>query len=352
MRVTRKDFIALCIVLVLMVLVETGTVFYLRLDSFASATPSPVKATATPAVTRRNAVTGFQGIYVLSGGNSATYADDPIVAGTYLGYYWSQLEQQDGQYNWSQIDRDMQPWVAHGKKVIVRISTAGWKQWQPPYSGQGTPQWVFKKGVSSVTENDGAIKPQYWNPTFLQYLSTFVRAFANRYDGNAHIMAVEIGVGDGGETSPDTHFNSNPGILQKWKSIGYTNAVWWSTIQRIITIYTSSFHSTRLAIMPNSSFIASNTGYKDDLVLDYAVSHNLWLQDNGLVANRTLPTVWKKVPVIEEQRNATDQSRDTMQQDVQTALQNNAVVLMVFASDIAKSANHAALVQAAALVGH
>jgi hypothetical protein len=87
-------------------------------------------------------------------------------------------------------------------------------------------------------------------------------------------------------------------------------------------------------------------------VLNYAVAHNLWLQDNGLIANRTLPAQWKQVPVISEQRNTTDLSGDTMQQDVQAALQNNAVILMVFASDIAKGANQPALQQAAALVKH
>jgi hypothetical protein len=386
MIVTRKDFIAFCIVLALMIVVETGTALYLHRDSFAAAaaaksgknahqhqhkakatsTPLPadnVTATPTPSKTKsvskaksvqvvKNSIKGFQGIYVFSGGNSATYADDPLVAGTYLGYYWSQLEPQEGRYNWNQIDSDMQPWIAHGKSVIVRISTAGWKKWQPPYSVQGTPQWVYDKGVSSVQENDGAIKPQYWNPTFLQYLKTFVQAFANRYDGDEHILAVEIGVGDGGETKPDTYFKSNPGILSKWQDIGYTNAVWWSTIQQIITIYTSAFHSTPLAIMPDATFIAKEAGYKEALVLDYAVAHNLWLQDNGLIANRTLPSEWTKVPVIAEQRNPTDQSGDTMQQDVQSALQNNAVVLMVFASDIAKSANHPALAQAAAMVSH
>jgi hypothetical protein len=381
MIVTRKDFIRFCIVLGLMILVETGTVFYLHRDSAAAGakfnqvhshkatptpspedvtptpspvrvTPTPVKVIKTPATSKKPSATTFQGIYVFNGGNSATYANNPIVAGTYLGYYWSQLEPQEGQYQWGQLDSDMQPWITHNKNVIVRISTAGWKKWQPPYSAQGTPQWVFNKGVSSVTEDDGAIKPQYWNPTFLQALKVFIQAFANRYDGNSHIMAVEIGIGDGGETKPDTRFNSNPGILQAWENIGYTNAVWWNTIQQIITIYTSSFHSTPLAIMPDATFIGQDKGYSESMVLNYAVSHSLWLQDNGLIANRTLPSVWKKVPVIAEQRNATDQSGDTMQQDVQAALQNNAVVLMVFASDIAKSANQTALAQAASLAGH
>lgn len=316
--------------------------------SKANGTASP-KATSTAARIRS---TGFQGIYVFNGNNASTFSNNPSVSGTYLGYYWAQLEPQNGQYNWNLIDNDMKPWVNNGKHVIVRISAAGWTSWQPPNSRQGTPQWVYNQGVSSVTEADGAIKPQYWNPVFLQNFSNFVQAFANRYDSNTNIIAVEIGIGDGGETKPDTYFKNNPKILSTWISIGYTDQVWWSTVQRIIDIYRSSFHQMPLAVMPDATFIGGTRGYSEQLVLDYAVAHNLWLQDNGLIANRTLPAQWKRVPVISEQRNTTDLSGDTMQQDVQAAIQNNAVILMVFASDIAKGANQPALQQAAALVKH
>jgi hypothetical protein len=288
---------------------------------------------------------------VFNGNNASTFSNNPAIAGTYLGYYWSQLEPQQGQYNWSLIDNDMQPWVANGKSVILRVSTSGWESWQPPNSGHGTPQWVYDLGVSSVTETDHSVIPQYWNPIFQQNLSTFVQAFASHYDGNSHVSAVEIGVGNGGETKPDSH-NNGKSRMQQWLAIGYTNAVWWNTVQQVITTYTSSFHKTPLVVMPDATFIGKEKGYSESMVLDFAISHNLWLQDNGLVANRSLPSQWKKVPVIAEQRAATAQSGDTLQQDVQAALQNNAVILMVFSSDISKSGNQSALQQAAAMVRH
>src|ERR1700686_2789716 len=79
----------------------------------------------------------FKGIYDFSSSNSSGSADKSYLAGDYLGYYWSQLEPQKGQYNWSIIDQDMSPWTSHGKKVILRISTSGWTSWNPPYSGNG-----------------------------------------------------------------------------------------------------------------------------------------------------------------------------------------------------------------------
>jgi hypothetical protein len=304
---------------------------------------------AAPIATVNKQGKGFRGIFVFNGNNTSTFSDNPSISGTYLGYYWSQLEPQQGQYNWSLIDHDMQPWVANGKSVLLRVSTAGWTSWQPPHSKSGTPQWVYDQGVSSVTETDGSVIPQYWNPTFLQNLSNFVQALASRYDGNPHISAVEIGVGVGGETKPDTH-NNGQARMRQWQAIGYTNAAWWSTVQRIITMYTSSFHQTPLVVMPDATFIGKEKGYSESMVLNYAVTHNLWLQDNGLVANRTLPAQWKQVPTIAEQRQETSQSGDTLQQDMQAALNDNAAIILVFSSDLSKSSNQPVLQQTAALV--
>jgi hypothetical protein len=342
----RKIIAIACIVIAVLIVIGAVAVLFLN------KTPSTTTVTPTPPGTSTAQHPNFKGIYVFNGNNESTFANNPNIAGTYLGYYWSQLEPQQGQYNWSLIDNDMQPWVANGKSVILRVSTSGQYKWQPPTSGNGTPQWVYSQGVSSVTETDHSVIPQYWNQTFLSDLNTFVQAFASRYDGNAHISAIEIGVGMGGETKPDT-LNNGKSRMQQWQAIGYTNAVWWDTIQKIINMYTSAFHKTPLALLPDASFIGKDQGYSESMVLDYAVAHNIWLQDDGLAADsKPLSSQWKKVPVISEQRQETDQSGDTLEQDVQLALQHNSVILLVFASDLSKSENQPVLQRTAALVHH
>lgn len=346
----RKIIAIACIVIAVLIVVGAGAILFLnKTPSGTTVSPTPTTQN-TPTTTTQK--TGFQGVYVFNGNNASTFSDNPNIAGTYLGYYWSDLEPQQGQYNWSQIDNDMKPWVDNGKSVILRVSTSGQYKWQPPRSGMGTPQWVYDQGVSSVTETDHSVIPQYWNPTFQSNLNTFVQAFASRYDGNAHIAAIEIGVGMGGETKPDT-LNNGKSRMTQWQAIGYTNAVWWNTIQQIITIYTSAFHKTPLALLPDASFIGKDKGYSESMVLDYAVAHNIWLQDDGLaVGSKALPSQWKKVPVISEQRQETDQSGDTLQEDVQLAMQHNSVILLVFASDLSKSENQSVLQQTAAMVKH
>ncbi len=288
-----------------------------------------------------------KGIFQFSSHNAATNVDNPAIQGTNLIYYWAQLEPQQGQYNWAPIDQAMQPWVAHNKKVILRISASGWTQWdKTENSGHATPQWVYNSGVQSVTEIDNSVHPQYWNPKFLSAYQDFISALAQRYDNNPAVAAIQMSLGDGGETKVDTRSN-NSDLLSQWEGIGYTDAVWWDTMQKIIGMYTSNFHHVPLSLLPDSSFIGKTKGYGESLVIDYAVSHNLWLQDDGLITDRQLDPRWMKVPHIEEQRQTTSQSGDTLQEDLQAALNVKATYILIFAEDINSSANAGALQNAA-----
>jgi hypothetical protein len=237
----------------------------------------------------------------------------------------------------------MQPWVAHNKRVILRISASGWTSWDKTLgSGHATPQWVYASGVQSVTEVDQSVHPQYWNPKFLSAYQDFIHALAQRYDNNPAVAAIQMGIGDGGETKVDTRSN-NSDLLQQWQDIGYSDPIWWNTMQKIMDMYTSNFHRVPLALLPDSSFIGKTRGYGESMVIDYAVSHNLWLQDDGLIANRTLDPRWMKVSHIEEQRQVTQQSGDTLQEDLQAALDLKATYILVFADDINNASNAATL---------
>ncbi len=283
-------------------------------------------------------------IFAFSGQNKADLASNPRVSGTTLTYYWSQLEPKQGQYAWSAIDNDMKPWIAQNKQVILRVATAGWKSWQPPYSVQGTPQWVFDAGVKHIKETDGAIKPQYWSPVFLAALNGFINAFAARYDGNANVVMIEVAIGDGGETKPDTR--KNPKALKMWQGIGYTDQIWWSTIQSIALMYKTSFPSKPLALMPDNSFIGGTKGYGESLVLGFAAAHGFVLQNNGLVNGEVLKDpAWQKVEIIDEQRDKLAQGTSTLAQLLQTALNDKATFALMFATDLADPKNAATLAQ-------
>ncbi len=293
----------------------------------------------------------FQGIFAFSGGNTADLASNPDVAGRSLVYYWAQLEPQPGVYRWDLIDHDMQPWTAAGKKVILRVSAAGWASWDKSAdSAHGTPAWVYAQGVKSVTEQDGAVLPEYWNPAFLKDLGDFLNAFAARYDGNPHVAAVDIAVGVGGETKPDSE--KNPQLLQLWQGIGYTDQLWWTTVTQTITDYIQAFRRTPLALMPDKTFLAGTPGYSESKTVAYAVGKGIWLQDNGLIPGRTLPSPWGQTPLISEQRGQTSQTGDTLTADLQAATSDHATLILVFTSDLTNPANAAVIHQFATQAQH
>ena len=127
-------------------------------------TNTTTTTTTTPAT--NGWPTGFQGAYEYAGNNSSTDATNPDLVGVDLDYYWSQIEPAKGQYDWSVITNAMAPWVIAGKKVILRIATAGQSSWDPPYSGSGTPSWVYSDGATSVTDS-GEVVPSTGTPTTL-----------------------------------------------------------------------------------------------------------------------------------------------------------------------------------------
>ncbi|MGW2517690.1 beta-galactosidase [Streptomyces sp. NPDC001617] len=308
-----------------------------------SASPAS-SACGTPRTTPNSHA--FQGVYAFSGGNTSDLATNPDVAGRSLVFYWAQLEPAQGQYRWDLVDQAMQPWVAAGKKVILRVSASGWAKWDTAAnSAHGTPAWVYAQGVKSVTEQDGAVLPEYWNPAFEKDMAAFLQAFAARYDGNANVAAVDISIGVGGESKADSEKNDN--LLSLWQSIGYTDELWWQYAQETITAYTGVFHRTPLALMPDKTFIGGTDGYNEEKIVDYAVAKGIWLQDNGVVPGRTLSAPWGQTPVIAEMRGATSETGDNLADDLKAALAEHPVFVLVFTSDIT-DANRDVLHQAAA----
>ncbi len=298
----------------------------------APITPPPVVTPPTPPPT----VTGFKGLFAFSG-DTSTLVNNPSVHGCVLKYAWSDLEPTQGQINFAKIDSDMAPWVAAGKEVILRISTSGWKGWSTPPNGSYTPAWVYKLGVKSVTSGDGAIKPQYWSSTFLNQYGSFLNALGARYDGNPNIAFIEMGIGDGGETSVDTRKTD---ALKSWQAIGYSDAVWLSTIKQIVGLYKLAFPTKPLVIMPDNSFIGGTSGYGEDVVLTYAAGAGIGLQDNGLVTTTVLKSSsWKQAPfIVSEQRDQLSQTPGvTLKQLIDVALGSayGASYVLLFSQDLA-----------------
>jgi len=310
-----------------------------------AAANAPRSTTASP--TAVAAPAGFQGIYEFAGNNSSADARDPDLAGVDLVYYWSQIEPTRGSYDWSLIDQAMAPWVAAGKKVILRISTSGAAGWDPPYSGRGTPAWVLADGTPTVTDQ-GEVLPVYWATSYLDDYRTFVAALAARYNGNPSIAFIEPGIGMGGETLPET--NASSAGIAAWEAAGYTDGRWLGTAEKIASFFRASFTRTAVYPMVDRTFF---DGYSGDINLFMAWLRAIpgWgLQNDGLSTTQELGPNWDGPPLALEQLEPTSTSGDCLCADLGRGYHAlHGTYLLIYRSDIDRPADQAVLATVAAL---
>ena len=306
----------------------------------------------SPSAAPANPGGGFHGVYEYAGANSAADAADPDIAGVVLDYYWSQIEPTKGDYDWSVLTDAMAPWVAHGKKVILRVATAGQPGWDPPYSGSGTPSWVYADGARAVNDN-GETVPVYWDGAYLADLSTFIAAYAAEFDGNPSVAMVEAGVGMGGETMPQTNLSANG--LATWDSVGYSASTWLATVEAISTAYRRDFTRTPVYALLTSSFLGPGGNWPDYQALAswYAGAVPAWgLQNDALSAHSTLPdpTAWAGAGGLAlEQAQKTSVSGDTLAADAYNGLAEHAAYLLIYRNDIENPAYAGTLAELASL---
>jgi len=114
---------------------------------------------------------------------------------------WASVEPQEGQFNWSALDRFLDSWGRLGKVCNVGVMCANTHGRDP--EGYVTPRWVFDAGArkieitlkpdQSTTGTPGKkVAPVFDDPVFLAKFASFLRAFAQRCDGDPRIAVLDI----------------------------------------------------------------------------------------------------------------------------------------------------------------
>jgi hypothetical protein len=290
-----------------------------------------------------------RGIYEFAGGNSGADADDPDLAGTTLTFEWSQLEPEPGQFSFTAVDKAIAPWAAAGKQVILRVSTAGEAAWGVT-AAHATPGWVYLQGVPMILD-DGATIPEYWNSTFLADYDAFIAAYAAHYDGDPSVSFIEMGIGDGGETLPDTQ--EGPGNRSAlFARSGYSDALWLATVESIATTYREKFQRTPVVPLVDSTFLGSDRWSDYVALTAWFVSHGFPMQYDGLTSNSTVPdSSWEQTTTVMEQRGPTSTSGDSLAADCADATgPMGSDVILIYQSDIDNPSNQGRLNTCAASV--
>ena len=126
---------------------------------------------------------------------------NPYICGALLQVIWSEVEKEDGQCDWNDLDAWIEPWANAGKKVGIRImwSTSG--NWPKPYYKTPTPRWVWDKGARCAYHEPSRTEmPLIWDPIYRKYAWRFMEQFAARYDDHPHVLFFDIT--PGAETNP------------------------------------------------------------------------------------------------------------------------------------------------------
>lgn len=120
---------------------------------------------------------------------TVAYADRDQVA-------WVFLNPEEGVYDWTRLDAQLDAATAQGKQFSFRVITMLGEE----YGGHMLPAWVLEKGARLLSSGE----PDYANCTYQKEWTRFVAALIERYDGNPDIAFLDIsGYSDFNEWSWD-----------------------------------------------------------------------------------------------------------------------------------------------------
>ena len=183
----------------------------------------------------------------------------------YHRFCWSQIEPEEGNFDWTPIDNAIEAWSDAGMQFAFGVMCESFHS-SVRYN---TPKWVYDAGVPSI-EYDGIkvkdqVAPKQWDhPVFLQKLKSFIDAMGRRYDGDPRIAFIDIrSYGQWGE-----------GHLFHLKG---SEKLSHEGLEKHIQIHLDAFKRTRLFIPWGEAFF--------DPVYDWAMERGVGLRRDGILGN-------------------------------------------------------------------
>jgi hypothetical protein len=283
---------------------------------------------------KTTSVTGYQGIFQFTG--TPQYSN-PYIKGAVLVVPWSQVEPQQGVFNWSSVNSQISSWVSAGKKVAIRIQAN-------ELGDTDTPSWVFSGGVPQINPYGSVKSPIFWNTTYLSDIQTLAKNFASEYNGNPNVSWVQATIGVYSETKVDT--DNSSGAQAVWDKNGYSDPLWFSTVKTMAGYYQQYFTKTPLAVSIDKSFIDGNSGLDSNSMVDWLTSVGIWPQDDGLRQTTVYSdSNWLNHPHLSEQYLATAQTGDTLAADFKAGMASNPTYMLIYGTDIQQASNQTVLAQ-------
>lgn len=216
--------------------------------------------------------------------------EHPLVDGARYSFNWAELEPQEGQYRWDLIGKMLSEWAARGKRVIIAVKTAQ-KGGEGETAHSATPEWVYAAGAEKIAfeakrgpaEGETIVYPVYWDPIYLAKYERFIRALANRFDGDPRIEYVEIGVGQGGAIKVAAEEGALK-LFQTQANPPYTPERFVEATKKVIDATDAAFSKTPKALFLNTFFKQKDGTEKKEMpeLARYATDQGFYLFSRSL----------------------------------------------------------------------
>ncbi len=148
----------------------------------------------------------------------------PQTSIAYFRIYWNFIEPEQGQYNWSLIDKAMKTAAERGQTLMLRI---------PPYSAEvDVPLWYRKmvgKEIPSILVK-WRVDPE--DHRYVRYFGEMIKALGQRYDGHPDLESLDIS------------------LVGYWGEGEGSHLLTDQTRQALINAYLDNFKKTCLTFQP------------------------------------------------------------------------------------------------------
>ncbi len=230
---------------------------------------------------------------------------DPNIGAIDVTMDWSKVEPQQGVFNWTPLDNELNAWGSVGKKLVIIIRYIGETSGD---KGNGTgcpttgllPSWEAARVPTFCDSDKSQTIPDYFDKTFNADLKTYVTAIANHITASQYknnIIFVRLGLGEGGEGFPlagctgtcnQTDYQTDITQLQSW---GWTQQSWIAWQENMLDFEKSTFLFTTVVYgisnpftpLTNSLNINPATGnYTTYDVAVYAAANNMGVGQQGM----------------------------------------------------------------------
>src|SRR5882757_3799982 len=207
------------------------------------------------------------------GGFPDLILNDPRIVGLDLGGKWPDIEATEGVYDWSHLDSELAKAEAHGKKVVLGITSGG----------VNVPDWLLANpnvqtfsfidpNVYHSTYGQELTIPVFWDPIFLAKEIAFIQAAGAHFAAHSSIAVVSCAFANA--ATIDWNIPAAPEDIANWLAAGYTTELMVNAGETIIDATMAAFpnQNVTMAIGRGAGDLDPTPNYLSETVVDYATT--------------------------------------------------------------------------------